>query len=323
MICPPLCQVELLQQQVADLESQLANQRELTLQEVIASLNATDNKLGVQLTKVLEQSSQTSQSSSSLSDQIHAITQLHEASLSHESNTTINHELNSTMIDQLSGIPEGYQVITTTPEGHVIVSKARSSSLTSEDDISVTAEDSHLIEAAISNNNTLTENLISSNASQAQISSQKSTSDVTMISEQVDTTTDSHLATEDVTHCVQSSVLPEISISGGSSQLLQVVASEPPAVSIDISNTQIALSNSENVVSIETQDLTTSTSSESKDEGFVMDISDGSRIFIANSVQHESLPNPNTLMSSQPEEPSASDTLGEPDNKRVKITSSL
>ena len=145
---------------MAELETQLAQQSELKLQEFINDLNSGDylhkQTLTVQLAKFLEQMQGAHNSANSVDN-------LHHSDVSHsnplgelvsspsltqglDSNRTTVHEHSSRPVEissvtHLSGIPEGYHVVSTTPEGHVIV---RRTSVSSEDDvISVTADDSN------------------------------------------------------------------------------------------------------------------------------------------------------------------------------------
>ncbi|KAK0058814.1 protein TAPT1 isoform X1 [Biomphalaria pfeifferi] len=127
-------QVELLQQQVSDLEAQLTQQSQLKLQDLIESLSAGEagkQGLSQQLAKFLEQcQAQPSQDNSS---ELHH--QIVKTEPDHSLSDTSDHSLNDQLVDpasdahesgavsHLNEIPEGFQVLCTTVDGHVVVTR--------------------------------------------------------------------------------------------------------------------------------------------------------------------------------------------------------
>ncbi|CAG5122929.1 unnamed protein product [Candidula unifasciata] len=145
-------QVELLQQQVVDLEAQLAQQNQLKLQELADILNSGDvskQGLGQQLIKFLEQCQlQTQASITVLEDEPdkqhehlkHEVSILHElehnpSALADSLKAVHSHsqhlDAEGNTVTHLSEIPDGYQVVCTTSEGHVVVAHAADAAVTS------------------------------------------------------------------------------------------------------------------------------------------------------------------------------------------------
>ncbi|KAH9525429.1 hypothetical protein Btru_001412 [Bulinus truncatus] len=142
-------QVELLQQQVADLEAQLAQQSQLKVQELIESLASGDagkQGLSQQLAKILEQCHlHPSQSSVTImhqgdSSELHQQQQvIVKAEPDHSLDDAADHSLadhledtaadahENTSVTHLSEIPEGFQIFCTTVDGHVVVTRTSGS----------------------------------------------------------------------------------------------------------------------------------------------------------------------------------------------------
>lgn len=143
-------QVELLQQQVADLEAQLAQQNQLKLQELADILNSGDvSKQGLaqQLVKFLEQCQLQTHTSITVleddSDKQHEhlkndVSILHElehnpSALAESLKAVHSHQLDAdgSNVTHLSEIPDGYHVVCTTSEGHVVVARSADETVTS------------------------------------------------------------------------------------------------------------------------------------------------------------------------------------------------
>ncbi|XP_005100449.1 uncharacterized protein LOC101858864 [Aplysia californica] len=301
-------QVELLQQQVSELQSQVAQQSELKLQDFIDSLSAGDihkQALGVQLAKFMEQM-QSSQNSENSSESLPAAEHLHSnTSLVELTNSaaSLQHlESNATMT-QLSGIPEGYQVITTTPEGHVIVGKAPSPSLTPEDSISVIADDSNIGDNSISN---ITPSSVPETPSV--VNPQKQPEQEVLIegdvlSESMNAPPSQPLMGEGEVHSTDLTVLSEIATSEDS--LLHAVASDEERVSLNTNVTVVAPVDS----------------GQSGQEAYMMDIVDGNRILIKGTVDGEPV---QTVMGHEvtqvtSNQKAVSEETAEPEAKRIRV----
>lgn len=141
--------MELLQQQLAEMEAQLAHQSQLKLQELIDALSSGDaNKQGLsqQLSKFLEQCQmQPPQSSVTIIHQDNPQEMHHhqehiikvedtvgqdlaensDNSLSDNLEAAAVHQLDdATTVTHLNEIPEGFHVLCTTSEGHVVVTRS-------------------------------------------------------------------------------------------------------------------------------------------------------------------------------------------------------
>ena len=341
-------QVELLQQQVVNLEAQLAQQSVLKLQEFITSLNSGDphkQALGLQLTKFLEQVQNNAEQSPMQIHSNSSMTQLHDPNtIQHfqlplkETNTTINHDLSSStvvdhltvdgsgsVVNQLAGIPDGYEVISTTPEGHVIVSKARTTSMTSdEDNISVTADEtSHLLDTSHSHNaSDVTTTESSSSIIPPKSSSHDGLIDSVELSEVVHGPSNHSLVESDVRHCVEHAVLNDIASSNGN-ELLHVVSTDGNPVSININEQQISLNANDKHLLSEVTVANPESNNHNKEhiQEYVVDIVDANGIFMKAPIHNQT----STVVTQELPQTSQCGTpdmdgSGEPKTKSLRLT---